>query len=49
MLVNSWHLWHNVKKDEKDKMSLLTFLRQVVTELLTRHRELRMRTGQYFI
>ena len=45
MLVNSWHLWHNVKKDEKDKMSLLTFLRQVVTELLTKHGEQRMRTG----
>ena len=45
MLVNSWHLWHNVKTDKKDNMNLLTFHCQVVMELLTRHGEQRMRTG----
>ena len=45
MLVNSWRLW-NIVKTEK-KINLLTFLRQVVTELLTRHGEQRLRTGSY--
>ena len=45
MLVNSWCLWNILKVGRKEKMNLLTFLHQVVTELLTKHGEQRLRTG----
>ena len=45
MIVNSWRLWHIVKKDKKDKMSLLTFICQVVLEVLTKHGEQRLMPG----
>jgi hypothetical protein len=48
MLVNSWRLWHLVKKDRKDK-SLLYFLRQVVSETLRKHGEPKTRSGVCFI